>query len=217
MRRVSARTPSSSPSPVPRRATVYEILSMYETSFAKITDKYFKATPWPTVGDNSFRALATSRGGDNCTTSARSHAQRLVSSSLRTLAPHSSPRAPQELPHSAAILPDPNSHLFTARPPPPARPSLPQAEAIAPDVDYDHVFCLLYKEIYFRHIFAKLTPTLEQRCESWDNYCQLFGERAQSPRGIAACPCLATSSPLRSLRSGSPRSESSPHLNPLNA
>lgn len=79
-----------------REKNVYEILSMYETSFAKITDKYFKATPWPT------------------------------------------------------------------------------AEAIAPDVDYDHVFGLLYKEIYFRHIYAKLTPTLEQRCESWDNYCQLF-------------------------------------------
>ena len=55
---------------------------MYESSFAKITDKYFKATPWPAV------------------------------------------------------------------------------EAIAPYVDYDHVFCMLYKEMYFRHIFARLTPTL---------------------------------------------------------
>jgi translation initiation factor 3 subunit L len=76
---------------------VYEILSMYESSFAKITDKYFKASSWPPV------------------------------------------------------------------------------EAIAPYVDYDHVFCMLYKEMYYRHIFARLTPTLEQRCASWENYCELFG------------------------------------------
>lgn len=52
--------------------------------------------------------------------------------------------------------------------------SWPPVEAIAPFVDNDHVFCLLYKEMYFRHLYAKLTPSLEQRCQSWDNYCQLF-------------------------------------------
>ncbi|CAI7766469.1 unnamed protein product [Closterium sp. NIES-53] len=50
----------------------------------------------------------------------------------------------------------------------------PTAEAIAPVVDHDHVFCLLYRELYFRHVFARLQPTLEQRCESWENYCSLF-------------------------------------------
>ena len=30
------------------------------------------------------------------------------------------------------------------------------------------------QEMYYRHIYARLTPTLEQRCESWDNYCGLF-------------------------------------------
>ena len=53
--------------------------------------------------------------------------------------------------------------------------SWPPAEAIAEFVDNDHVFCLLYKEMYFRHIYARLTPTLEQRMQSWDTYCQLFG------------------------------------------
>jgi translation initiation factor 3 subunit L len=117
-------------------------------------------------------------------------------------------------------------------------------EAIARFADNDHVFCLLYKEMYFRHVYSKagnvcgeggrgriarvrfhlfniykfhhfvnrlvacrhskcvylrgssatqlkrsytamctlrwrpwlwVTPTLEQRCESWDNYCNLFG------------------------------------------
>mmetsp|Transcript_15454 Transcript_15454/g.21320 ORF Transcript_15454/g.21320 Transcript_15454/m.21320 type:complete len:522 (-) Transcript_15454:322-1887(-) len=80
-----------------REKNVYEILGMYETSFFKLTERFFKASPWPTVS------------------------------------------------------------------------------AIAPIVDNDHVFCLLYKELYYRHLYARLTPTLEQRCESWDNYCALFG------------------------------------------
>eukprot|EP00850_Spirogloea_muscicola_P021247 SM000242S08483 [mRNA] locus=s242:164261:167142:+ [translate_table: standard] len=50
----------------------------------------------------------------------------------------------------------------------------PPVEVIAPYVDNDHVFCLLYKEMYFRHLYKQLAPTLEQRCESWDNYTQLF-------------------------------------------
>jgi len=33
---------------------------------------------------------------------------------------------------------------------------------------------MLYKELYYRHIYAKLTPTLEQRFESFENYCDLF-------------------------------------------
>lgn len=51
----------------------------------------------------------------------------------------------------------------------------PTAEAVAPYVDGDHVFCLLYREMWFRHVYARLTPTPKQRLESWDNYCSLFG------------------------------------------
>ena len=50
----------------------------------------------------------------------------------------------------------------------------PKAEAIAHLVDNDHVYCMLYKELYFRHVFATGMPTLEQRKESWDNYYDLF-------------------------------------------
>lgn len=35
-------------------------------------------------------------------------------------------------------------------------------------------FLLLYKELYYRHIYSKLQPTLEQRMESWLNYCDIF-------------------------------------------
>uniref|UniRef100_H0ZJQ9 Eukaryotic translation initiation factor 3 subunit L n=267 Tax=Aves TaxID=8782 RepID=H0ZJQ9_TAEGU len=52
----------------------------------------------------------------------------------------------------------------------------PEAEAIAPQVGNDAVFLILYKELYYRHIYAKVSggPTLEQRFESYYNYCNLF-------------------------------------------
>eukprot|EP00955_Chlamydomonas_euryale_P101004 365319-Chlamydomonas_euryale.AAC.2 len=31
------------------------------------------------------------------------------------------------------------------------------------------------QEMYYRHLYARCNPDLRQRCESWDNYCDLFG------------------------------------------
>ncbi|KAM3863008.1 eukaryotic translation initiation factor 3 subunit L [Diretmus argenteus] len=52
----------------------------------------------------------------------------------------------------------------------------PEAEAIASLVGNDAVFLILYKELYYRHIYAKVSggPTLDQRFESYYNYCNLF-------------------------------------------
>lgn len=50
----------------------------------------------------------------------------------------------------------------------------PSVDAVSPYVDNDHVFCLLYREMWFRHLYARLTPTLKQRIDSWDNYISLF-------------------------------------------
>jgi translation initiation factor 3 subunit L len=50
----------------------------------------------------------------------------------------------------------------------------PPAEVVAPLVDDDEVFLYLYKELYFRHMYAKLKPTLEDRKDSWVNYCTLW-------------------------------------------
>ena len=79
-----------------RERNVYEVHSIYESSFNQLTDRYYKTSPWP------------------------------------------------------------------------------PAEAIAPLVDNDQQFLLLYKELYYRHIYSKLQPTLEQRVESWANYCDIF-------------------------------------------
>eukprot|EP00897_Mesotaenium_endlicherianum_P001707 jgi/Mesen1/1564/ME000134S00682 len=50
----------------------------------------------------------------------------------------------------------------------------PPVEAIADHVERDHVFGLLYNEMTFRHLYARCAPTLQQRFESWENYCSLF-------------------------------------------
>merc|ERR1712168_1729376 len=77
---------------------VYEVNNLYETSFPKLTDQFFKASPWP------------------------------------------------------------------------------EAEDVAPYVNDDPIFLNLYRELYFRHIYARVQggPTVEQRFESYYNYCKLF-------------------------------------------
>eukprot|EP00967_Tisochrysis_lutea_P091988 scaffold132407_cov33-Tisochrysis_lutea.AAC.4 len=50
----------------------------------------------------------------------------------------------------------------------------PPAEVVAPLVGGDATFLLFYKELYFRHIYSRLQPTLEQRVASWQNYCDIF-------------------------------------------
>lgn len=55
-----------------------------------------------------------------------------------------------------------------------AKSPWPEPEYINTVVDGDQVFLILYKELYYRHIYNKLKPTLEQRFESYFNYCDLF-------------------------------------------
>jgi translation initiation factor 3 subunit L len=52
----------------------------------------------------------------------------------------------------------------------------PEAERVATldGVGNDEVFLTLYKELYFRHIYAKHKPTIDHRFDSFSNYCNLF-------------------------------------------
>ncbi|EIE77654.1 hypothetical protein G6F46_004206 [Rhizopus delemar] len=50
----------------------------------------------------------------------------------------------------------------------------PEAEVVAPLVNDDQIFLTLYRELYYRHIYSFLTPTLEHRFRSYENYCDLF-------------------------------------------
>ncbi|KAG6451439.1 LOW QUALITY PROTEIN: eukaryotic translation initiation factor 3 subunit L [Manduca sexta] len=52
----------------------------------------------------------------------------------------------------------------------------PEEEEVAPIVDNDHVFMILYKELYYRDIYARVPggPKPDQRFHSFYNYCDLF-------------------------------------------
>ena len=50
----------------------------------------------------------------------------------------------------------------------------PEPEVIAPLANHDELFLVLYRELYFRHIYDKLQPSLEHRFLSFENYCTLF-------------------------------------------
>merc|ERR1712179_657182 len=52
----------------------------------------------------------------------------------------------------------------------------PDAEEIESFVQGDQLFLILYKELYYRHIYARVQggPTIVQRFESYMNYCALF-------------------------------------------
>lgn len=50
----------------------------------------------------------------------------------------------------------------------------PNADVVATYMQRDDIFLILYKELYYRHIYAKLMPSFDERVESFQNYCQLF-------------------------------------------
>lgn len=47
-------------------------------------------------------------------------------------------------------------------------------EQVSKLVNNDQIFLVLYSEVYYRHIYARLSPTLEHRTGSFNNYCNLF-------------------------------------------
>jgi len=50
----------------------------------------------------------------------------------------------------------------------------PSAEAVAQQVSDHELFIVFYKELYYRHIYARLSPQNEDRKGSWENYCKLL-------------------------------------------
>lgn len=53
-------------------------------------------------------------------------------------------------------------------------PSPEEVQSIVEEKDAGSIFMILYRELYYRHIYAKLKPTLNHRFESFSNYCELF-------------------------------------------
>ncbi|GFO02337.1 eukaryotic translation initiation factor 3 subunit l [Plakobranchus ocellatus] len=52
----------------------------------------------------------------------------------------------------------------------------PEESVVAPIVGNDSRFMVLYKELYYRHVYARIQggPSVAQRFESYYNYCDLF-------------------------------------------
>lgn len=55
-----------------------------------------------------------------------------------------------------------------------ARSEWPEAETIAPLVNDDQKFLTLYRELWYRHVYSRLSPDGEDRFHSYDNYCDFF-------------------------------------------
>ncbi|RKO91609.1 translation initiation factor 3 complex subunit L, partial [Blyttiomyces helicus] len=55
-----------------------------------------------------------------------------------------------------------------------AKAPWPEAEGIAHLVQDDPLFLTLYKELCYRHVYAKLSPSIDDRLASYANYCDLF-------------------------------------------
>ncbi|KAJ3412971.1 Eukaryotic translation initiation factor 3 subunit L [Chytridiales sp. JEL 0842] len=56
-----------------------------------------------------------------------------------------------------------------------AKASWPSVDAVAALLgDEDIIFLILYKELYYRHIYSKLQPSIDDRFNSYANYCDLF-------------------------------------------
>ncbi|KAK7691455.1 hypothetical protein QCA50_004854 [Cerrena zonata] len=50
----------------------------------------------------------------------------------------------------------------------------PEAETIAPLVNDDPIFLILYRELYYRHVYSRLQPDIDDRFHSYENSCELF-------------------------------------------
>ncbi|KAF9465863.1 eukaryotic translation initiation factor 3 subunit 6 [Collybia nuda] len=55
-----------------------------------------------------------------------------------------------------------------------ARTEWPEAEVIAPLVNDDPIFLILYRELYYRHVYSRLQPNVDDRFHSYENSCELF-------------------------------------------
>ena len=55
-----------------------------------------------------------------------------------------------------------------------AKTEWPDSEVISVLVGEDPVFLILYRELYYRHVYSKLQPNIDERFHSYENSCELF-------------------------------------------
>ncbi|KAF9064191.1 RNA polymerase I-associated factor PAF67-domain-containing protein [Rhodocollybia butyracea] len=69
-----------------------------------------------------------------------------------------------------------------------ARTEWPEPEIIAPLLssneateDQIHIFLVLYRDLYYRHVYSRLHPNIDDRFHSYENSCELFNYLLNSP------------------------------------
>src|SRR6201999_90635 len=53
----------------------------------------------------------------------------------------------------------------------------------------DQLFLILYRELYYRHVYSRLQPDIDDRFHSYENSCELFNYL------LSAFSCARTSAP----------------------
>ncbi|KAI1798246.1 eukaryotic translation initiation factor 3 subunit 6 [Ganoderma leucocontextum] len=66
-----------------------------------------------------------------------------------------------------------------------AKTEWPEAEVIAPLVNDDQIFLILYRELYYRHVYSRLSPDIDDRLHSYENSCELFNYLLNSDGPVA--------------------------------
>lgn len=61
----------------------------------------------------------------------------------------------------------------------------PDSVQVGELVQGTEVFTTLYRELYYRHLYAKCQPTTTDRCDSYYNYCHLFNQIVSAPTPLA--------------------------------
>ncbi|KAJ3914355.1 RNA polymerase I-associated factor PAF67-domain-containing protein [Lentinula edodes] len=69
-----------------------------------------------------------------------------------------------------------------------SRAEWPEPEIIAPLLssnnateDQVHIFLVLYRDLYYRHVYSRLQPNIDDRFHSYENSCELFNYLLNSP------------------------------------
>jgi translation initiation factor 3 subunit L len=52
--------------------------------------------------------------------------------------------------------------------------SWPSSELVEPLIEREEAILVLYRDLYFRHIYSRMTPTIDDRFDSFQNYIDLF-------------------------------------------
>ena len=53
----------------------------------------------------------------------------------------------------------------------------------------DQIFLILYRELYYRHVYSRLQPDIDDRFHSYENSCELFNYLLSKPKRFFSSIC----------------------------